>query len=48
MGVVGDRQLTVLRDYFGATTLSAIADASRSAIGTAETSDDDDTLQSFV
>jgi SAM-dependent methyltransferase len=48
MGVAGDRQLTVLCDYFGATTLSATADASRSAIGTAETSDDDNTLQSFV
>lgn len=49
MGVRGDRQLTVLRDSFGATTLlPAIADPTKHAIGTAETSDNDNTLQSFV
>jgi SAM-dependent methyltransferase len=32
MGVVGDRQLSVLRDYFGTTMLSPVADASKSAM----------------
>jgi SAM-dependent methyltransferase len=48
MGVAGDRLLTVLSDYFGQTTLPEIVDTSKSAIGTAETRDDDNELQSFV
>ena len=48
LGVAGDRQLTVLSDYFGRTTLPEIADPTKSAIGTAETSDDGNALQSFV
>ena len=48
MGVTGERQLTVLTDYFGKTTLPDLADPTKSAIGHAETSNDEDTLQSFV
>jgi SAM-dependent methyltransferase len=48
MGVAGDRQLTVLSDYFGTRNLPAIADPSKAAIGVAQTSDDENTLQSFV
>lgn len=48
MGVAGDRQLTVLSDYFGQHELPEIADVTKSAIGTAETSDDENELQSFV
>jgi SAM-dependent methyltransferase len=48
LGVTGDRQLTVLTDYFGKTELPGIADATKSAIGTAETRDDENSLQSFV
>jgi len=48
MGVVGDRQMMVLADYFGKTTLPEHDDTTKFAIGHAETSDDDDTLQSFT
>ena len=48
MGVTGDRQLTVLHDYFGKTMLPPMVDPTKSAIGTAETNDDENTLQSFV
>lgn len=48
LGVAGERQLTVLSDYFGKHDLPAIHDASKSAIGAAETSDDENALQSFV
>jgi len=48
MGVAGDRKLTVLSDYFGTHELPAILDTSKAAIGAAETSDNEHTLQSFV
>jgi ubiquinone/menaquinone biosynthesis C-methylase UbiE len=48
MGVAGDRQLTVLSDYFGKVTLPEVVDMTKSAIGTAETRNDENTLQSFV
>jgi len=48
MGVTGDRQLTVLSDYFGKTVLPELADPTKSAIGTAETSNDENQLQPFV
>lgn len=48
MGVARDRQLTVLSDYFGMNELPAIRDTAKAAIGVAETSDDENTLQSFV
>jgi hypothetical protein len=48
MGVTGDRQLTVLHDYFGKITLPEIVDTTKSAIGTAETSNNENPLQSFV
>jgi hypothetical protein len=48
MGVAGDRQLTVLCDYFGNTTLPPVDDASKLAIGKAQTDSDENTLQSFV
>jgi len=48
MGAAGDRQLTVLSDYFGKHDLPAIRDTSKAAIGVAETSDDEHALQSFV
>ena len=48
MGVAGDRQLTVLSDYFSKTILPEIVDTTKSAVGTAETSNDEYTLQSFV
>lgn len=49
MGVSGDRQLTVLSDYFSEHTLPTISDATKSAIGVAQTSGDDAVpLQSFV
>lgn len=48
MGVSGERQLTVLSDYFGKQELPAIHDASKAAIGAAETVDNEAPLQSFV
>lgn len=48
MGVAGDRQLTVLYDYFGKHELPEIVNTTKSAIGKAETSDDQNPLQSFV
>ena len=48
LGVTGDRQLTVLSDYFRKHDLPALHDSSKSAIGAAETADDENTLQSFV
>lgn len=48
MGVAGDRQLTVLSDYFGQRELPEIDDPTKAAIGKAETSDEDDALQSFT
>lgn len=48
MGVTGERKLTVLSDYFGTHELPAIHDASKAAIGAAETADDESPLQSFV
>jgi SAM-dependent methyltransferase len=48
LGVAGDRQLTVLNDYFGKKTLPEIVDATKSAIGKAETSTDENPLQSFI
>lgn len=47
MGVAGDRQLTVLYDYFGKTILPEMVDTTKSAIGKAETSNDENPLQSF-
>jgi len=46
MGVAGDRQLTVLYDYFGKTILPEVVDTTKSAIGKAETSNDQNPLQS--
>lgn len=48
MGVAGDRQLTVLSDYFGKRALPDIVDATKAAIGVAQTSGDDHALHSFV
>ena len=48
LGVAGERQLTVLSDYFGTHDLPAILDPSKAAIGDAETADDENPLQSFV
>ena len=48
MGVARDRELIVLSDYFGTHDLPTILDSSKAAIGAAETSDDEDALQSFV
>jgi SAM-dependent methyltransferase len=48
LGVAGDRQLTVLADYFGTHDLPAIPDVSKAAIGTAETADDENVLHSYV
>jgi SAM-dependent methyltransferase len=48
MGVAGDRRLIVLSDYFGKHDLPAIRDASKAAIGAAETADDENTLRAFV
>ncbi|MEO7079135.1 MAG: class I SAM-dependent methyltransferase, partial [Rhodococcus sp. (in: high G+C Gram-positive bacteria)] len=48
MGVAGDRKLTVLSDYFGTHKLPTILDTSKAAIGAAETSESEYTLQSFV
>ena len=48
MGVAGNRKLTVLSDYFGTHDLPVIPDTSKAAIGAAETSDNEYTLQSFV
>ncbi len=47
MGVAGDRQLTVLSDYFVKTILPEIVDTTKAAIGKAETSNDENPLQSF-
>lgn len=48
LGVAGERQLIVLTDYFGKQDLPAIHDPVKSAVGTAETADDENTLQHFV
>jgi SAM-dependent methyltransferase len=48
MGVTGDRQLTVLRDYFGNHDVPELVDTTKFPIGNAETNDDENTLQSFV
>lgn len=48
MGVTGERQLTVLSDYFGQHDLPEIDDSTKAAIGKAETSDAEDALHSFV
>ncbi|MGI8406845.1 MAG: class I SAM-dependent methyltransferase [Thermomicrobiales bacterium] len=48
MGATGERQLLVLSDYFGTHDLPTILDTSKAAIGTAETSYEEDALQSFV
>jgi SAM-dependent methyltransferase len=48
MGVTGERHMTVLSDYFGRHELPAIHDSSKSAIGAAETADDENALRSFV
>jgi len=48
LGVAGDRQLTVLYDYFGRHELPEIVDTAKSAIGKAETADDETPLHSFV
>lgn len=48
LGVSSDRHLVVLSDYFGKRELPTIYDPVKSAIGTAETADDENTLQSFV
>lgn len=48
LGVAGDRTLTVLNDYFGQRELPSVRDATKAAIGVAETADSDDALHSFV
>ena len=48
LGVASDRHLVVLLDYFGKHALPAIHDPVKSAVGTAETADEQDTLQHFV
>ncbi len=48
MGVTGDRQLTVLSDYFSTHDLPKIHDPTKSAIGVAQTSAAENALQSFV
>ncbi|MEJ7839470.1 MAG: methyltransferase domain-containing protein [Thermomicrobiales bacterium] len=48
MGVAGERQLIVLSNFFGKHDLSVIHDASKSAIGAAQTADDENSLNSFV
>lgn len=48
LGVTGERHLAVLRDYFGQRELSSMNDASKSAIGAAETAGSGDQLHSFV
>ncbi|MEJ7902079.1 MAG: class I SAM-dependent methyltransferase [Thermomicrobiales bacterium] len=48
LGVAGDRQLTVLNDYFEQHELPEIVDPTKSAIGKAETSGDENLLQSFI
>ncbi|MGC4190765.1 MAG: class I SAM-dependent methyltransferase [Thermomicrobiales bacterium] len=48
LGVVGDRTLTVLNDYFDQRDLPVVRDATKAAIGAAETSESDDVLHSFV
>jgi SAM-dependent methyltransferase len=48
LGASGDRQLTVLSDYFSSHELPAIHDPVKAAIGAAETAGDEHALQSFV
>jgi SAM-dependent methyltransferase len=48
LGVTGDRHLVVLSDYFGKIELPAIYDPVKSAVGTAETAEDNNILQHFV
>jgi ubiquinone/menaquinone biosynthesis C-methylase UbiE len=48
LGVAGDRHLVVLLDYFGKRDLPAIHDPVKSAVGTAETADEEDKLQHFI
>lgn len=48
MGVAGDRQLTVLHDYFETHMLPEIVDTTKAAIGVAETGSDENALHSFV
>jgi SAM-dependent methyltransferase len=48
LGVAGERHLVVLSDYFGTQELTVIHDPVKSAIGTAETADDENPLQHFI
>jgi SAM-dependent methyltransferase len=48
LGVTGDRHLVVLSDYFGMIELPAIYDPVKSAVGAAETAEDNNILQHFV
>lgn len=48
LGVAADRRLTVLRDYFGQRALPPLPDPTKSAIGVAQTADDENVLHSFV
>lgn len=48
LGVAGERHLTVLRDYFERRPLPPLPDASKSAIGKAETTGHADELHAFV
>ena len=48
LGVAGERQLNVLRDYFARRELSPLDDPVKDAIGRAETSDHEDQLRSYL
>lgn len=50
LGVIGERQLTVLRDYFERRSLPALPGpaAAKAAIGVAQTAGDDNVLHSYV
>jgi SAM-dependent methyltransferase len=48
LGVVGERHLAVLRDYFDRHPLPPMPDPTKAAIGVAQTADDENTLHSFV
>lgn len=48
LGVTGERQLNVLRDYFEQRALPELDDPSKGPIGKAQTRDHEDELQSFL
>ena len=48
LGVAGERTLVVLNDYFGQRDLPIVRDATKAAIGVAQTEESEDALHSFV